>query len=476
MLPSLADAPSALPKIIPPRSRRASTVIITGVLLLAAMSGGSWYWWKKRLEPVRAVENQKKAIDKNSEVITVEVIHPAAGGIDRICMQPGTIEPFEAADLYAKVSGFLIEQSVDIGAKVKAGQILARIAVPENEKQVERDAAKVKHAQAIVKQMEARIAVAEADLKSAESSVVVAKSQVKAKAAYRKFRAKQLTRLKELNAQRAIDAAVVDESQDQFESAIEAENSATEMVTTADSKLNAAKARIDQSHADLEEARAEVQVATAEWQRSQVLVDYSIIRSPYDGVVTKRSFNRGDFIRSADSGGDRVPLLAVERTDKMRVIIQVPDRDVPFTNIGDTATVEIDALAGKPLKTAIARVAESEDTATRTMRTEIDLPNADGKLRRGMYGRVTLLLEVGQPMAITIPSVAVSGRTDSTSATVKLVRGNQVLRVPVTTGIDNGIRVEVLSGLTLSDSVIVRANGPLMDGAHVEISGISSRQ
>jgi RND family efflux transporter MFP subunit len=155
----------------------------------------------------------------------------------------------------------------------------------------------------------------------------------------------------------------------------------------------------------------------------------------------------------------------------MRVVVQVPDKDVPFTNIGDGATVEIDALAGKPLKTVIARVAESEDTATRTMRTEIDLPNTDGKLRRGMYGRVTLLLEVGQPDALTIPSNALAKKPENGKSTVKVVRDKVVRNVPVVIGADNGIRVEVLSGLKTSDLIITRANGVADEGTHVEIAG-----
>jgi len=455
----------------PSRPRRFVLPLALGIVVLGAAGAGAWYWYKIRSEAVHISKPHRQPGDKTAEAIIVDVVSPKAGGIDRICMQPGTIEPYEAADLYAKVSGFLTEQTVDIGSRVKAGQVLARIAVPENEKQVDRDAAKVKHAQAIVKQMEARIVVAKSELKTAEASVVVARTQVKSKASYRRFREKQLARLKQLNIERTIEAAVVDESQDQYESSIEAENAAIEMVTSAEERVNSARARIDQSQADLDEANAEVLVAQAELQRTQVLVEYSIIKSPYDGVITKRSFNRGDFIRSADAGGDRVPLLAVERTDKMRVVVQVPDKDVPYTQIGDGATVEIDALDDKPIKTVIARVAESEDTATRTMRTEIDLPNTDGRLRRGMYGRVTLLLEKGQPNAMTIPSTALTAKTDSTRAMVKVVRDKVVHKVPVIVGADNGIRVEVLSGLQANDAVVIRSNGVIDEGTHVEISG-----
>ena len=134
-------------------------------------------------------------------------------------------------------------------------------------------------------------------------------------------------------------------------------------------------------------------------------------------MVTKRNFFRGDFIRSADSGGDRVPLFAVERTDIMRVIVQIPERDVPYADIGDPAIVEVDALPGVTFKTRgddkvqISRLAASEDPAMRMMRTEVHVKNPQGKLRRGMFGRVTLILEAWLPQALfRIPSSALAGK------------------------------------------------------------------
>src|SRR5581483_5395262 len=116
---------------------------------------------------------------------------------------------------------------------------------------------------------------------------------------------------------------------------------------------------------------------------------YSKIVSPYNGVITARNFHVGDFIRAADQGASR-PLLDVAKTDLMRVVVQIPDKDVPFAGPGDTAVVEIDALPGKKFNGKVSRIANAEDSQTRTMRTEIDLANADGILREGMYGRATV--------------------------------------------------------------------------------------
>lgn len=408
--------------------------------------------------------------------ISVEVISPRPRGIDRVCLQPGTVEPMEAADLYAKVSGFLIEQQVDIGYPVQAGQVLARISVPEYEKQVKQDAADVTRAQARVDQMKAAITTAEADLGAAAASVALAQAEVKSKTSYRAYREKQRDRIKDLVARSAIDAKLADEQEDHYQSAVSAELAASAGVNAARQKEEAARARVQQAQADLKYAEAEVETAKAKLEKAQVLVDYSVIRSPYTGVVTKRNFHPGDFVRSADAGGERVPILAVERTDVMRVIIQVPERDVPLVNRGDPAVVEVDALPGVVFKTngaekvEVSRLAASEDPQTRMMRTEIHIRNPEGKLRRGMFGRVILTLQPGAPNALRIPSAALSGKADGKKATVRVVQEYKVHLVSVRYGADNGSEVEVLSGLTADDHVIVRASGPLDEGTVVSVA------
>ena len=125
--------------------------------------------------------------------------------------------------------------------------------------------------------------------------------------------------------------------EDQYQAAVSAQLAAVEAIGAAKQKEAAARARVKQAQADLKYARAEVETAKARLEKSQVLLDYTVIRSPYTGVITKRNFFPGDFIRSADAGGERVPVLAVERTDVMRIVIQVPERDVPFVARGNPA-------------------------------------------------------------------------------------------------------------------------------------------
>jgi RND family efflux transporter MFP subunit len=250
---------------------------------------------------------------------------------------------------------------------------------------------------------------------------------------------------------------------------VSAELAATEAVAAAKQKHVAAGARVAQARADVKGAEADVAVATARRAKTQVMLDYAVIRSPYTGVVTRRSYHVGDFVRSADAGGERVPVLAVERTDLMRVVVQIPDRDVPFVDAGDAAVFEADALQRRET-VAVSRTAASEDAHTRMMRVELDVPNPDGKLRRGMFGRVTLTLQAGATAAVRIPSAALVGKAGGGRGTVRVVRDDVAQSVPVRYGADTGTDVEILSGLSPADRVIVRASGPVENGTRVAAS------
>jgi HlyD family secretion protein len=163
--------------------------------------------------------------------------------------------------------------------------------------------------------------------------------------------------------------------------AVGAERGGEAAVATAQAGVAAAVARLAEARAEVAKSRADVATAEADLAKSQVFVDYTKITSPYAGVVTLRSFHNGDFIRSAAEGGN-IPVLSVARTDLMRFVILVPDLDAPFVDRGDPATIQVDALKGQIFRGGVARIANSED-ALKLMRTEVDLPNPDNRLRDG---------------------------------------------------------------------------------------------
>lgn len=412
--------------------------------------------------------------------VRVEVVKPKSGELERTTVQPGTVQAYESVDLYAEVSGFLKTQKVDIGSSINKDEVLAVIGVPELETKVKEAEAAVTYATSRIKLMKAKVKTAEAEYKAAQDMIPQVKAALASAQAMTRFRDKQLSRMKDLFRQNSVDERLVDEKTEQYESAHAAELSASAAVTTAESKLAAAKAQVDQANAEVEDAQAQVEVAQSQLATAQVPVnEFARIKAPFDGVVTRRTLFPGGFVRSAKEG-ERTPLLSVDRIDKVRVVVQIPDRDVPFANPGDQATILIDALPGRNFTGAIARTQKSEDPLTRTMRVEIDLDNpknAKGEhlLEPGMYGRVTLVLEKTSN-ALTIPSGCLIGKSEASEGTVYVVRDGKAQLIPVRLGVDNGLRVEVVSGLKPDDEVVLRYSGSIGDGVPVQVGDIAGKK
>ena len=384
----------------------------------------------------------------------VETIRPARGGMRRTTVQPGTVIGYESVDLYAMVSGYLKTQSVDIGSRITKGEVLAVIDAPREAKALEEAAALVDESRAQINQADARIKTVEGERDAAAAAVNQAESDVDRLIATRELAQKQLERVRGLVADRAADTRLLDENVRQVETATAGERTARLGVTTARAQLATAVAKVAQAGADLTEAKAAVGVAEARLAKARVNVDYTRIVAPFDGVVTHRAFHPGAFVRSASEGG-QASLLTVKRTDLMRVIVQVPDRDVVITSVGDPAEVAVDALGSEIFRGTVARMAESEDPTTRTMRVEIDLPNPKRLLREGMYGTATIVLE---PVShnLTVPPACVMEHSGQTHGVVYVVRDGLVHRTPVELGADNGSLVEVVSGIRPDDAIVLR--------------------
>src|SRR5262249_44122546 len=344
--------------------------VLTFVLTVALTAGVGWYFLSKTPPSVRADDDERPA--GKAAAVHVEVVRPQMGGMDRTTEQPGTVIAYESASLYAEVPGYLKKQNVDIGSRVTKGQVLAEIAVPELDAQVHRCAAAVDQAKAHVDVMKARVRSAEADLKVAKAGVVTAEAAAKSKKALRTLAETELKQAEGLFATKSIEQVVVYVAQEKADAAVETERAAPAAIPSAEGVVAASAAKVEQAEADVLDAEAAVKVAAADLEKAQVMVKFATIVSNYDGVIAQRNYFPHDFIKSANQGS-QLPLFVVERTDKMRVVVQVPDRDVPYTDPGDEAVVEIDALPGQQFKGTVARMASSEDPQTRLMRTEIDL-------------------------------------------------------------------------------------------------------
>jgi HlyD family secretion protein len=408
----------------------------------------------------------------DGQAIHVDVIRPRQGGMKRVSTQPGTVHAFDHADLFAKISGYLKEQRVDIGDRVKKGQVLAVIDDPEVIEDAARAEAQWNLAKAQALQAQARIRSAEAGREAVAAQVEQAKADVERYNADLRYRDSSYARIANLFKQHAVDEKLVDEERDRRDASRAALHSAQAAVITAQAQLAEADAKVEQAKADLEAAKQYVEVDASNLAKARVFVNYTKIVAPFDGVITHRNFHAGDLIQSA-TDSRQLPLLRVARTDLMRVIVQVPDMDAPYTDPGDPAVLTIATLGNAQFVAKVSRVADSQDADTRTMRTEIDIPKPSGKLREGMYGTAEITLTPTSDN-LSIPSLCLVNVSENGAAFVYVVRDGKAHLVPVKIGADNGLEVEILSGLRPDDEVIANHSGTIADGQPVDAKLVQS--
>jgi RND family efflux transporter MFP subunit len=216
------------------------------------------------------------------------------------------------------------------------------------------------------------------------------------------------------------------------------------------------RAKIAAVEAELKVAHADLRLAQARLARAEAALQSTRVVSPISGVVTQRNANEGDFVRSAAIAGSSPPLFAILRTDVIRMVVHIPDQDVPLLHIGQPAEVRFDAL-GKIARAKVSRMAVAESTHDRTLRAEIDLPNPDGKVRPGMYGTVTITLQE-KPGTLAIPRDAIlESKQNGVSLCYRVINNRAVLTQFRSGKSEDPIRhdIEVLDGLKEGEIVIV---------------------
>ena len=281
---------------------------VIAVVVVAVAAGGiaavTLHNFGKREEDAREKEAEKP------RVIQVKYVHPRKGALERLCVQPGSVQSFKSIKLFARVPGFLKYLDVDIGDHVKEGDLLALIDVPDIEAQLDRNLAFVEKAKSQLDQMKSRVDVAVANQQAAEAEVDFAKAMARSASAWVAYRKIQLGRMFDLMKSGSIEERVYDESKERYEASFESEIAANVKIATTKAQVVASKAKVKQAQADVKEAEAEVQVAEAEFKKTKVDLDFASITAPFDGVITYRSVNAGDdnntgdFVRAANSGAE----------------------------------------------------------------------------------------------------------------------------------------------------------------------------
>jgi RND family efflux transporter MFP subunit len=265
-------------------------------------------------------------------------------------------------------------------------------------------------------------------------------------------------RIEQLFNERAQTGSLVDETRSKLRSSESSREEVYAQVKTAEVAVKQAQAMVVKSRADISAAGASVKVARFEFQRISAMKSYATIVAPYDGVITRRSVNAGDLTTPGTAGQ---PLFTVARDDVVRITVGVPEMYATEVNPGDRAIVRVQAIPGKEFEGKVTRASWTLDAKSRTLRTEIDLPNPKGTLRPGLYAYATIIVEE-HAGALIVPTTALV-RQDSQTYCVALADGRAV-RKPVTVGLDDGARTEIVSGLTGSETLVKAYASSLAEG------------
>lgn len=333
--------------------------------------------------------------------------------------------PFQEIDVYAKESGYVRDLYVDYGTHVKKGQLMAILEIPELEAQIQQDEAAVKNAGDMVEH-------AGHELNRVE-------------AAHQPLHAE----FERLNTVAKSRPGLV----------------AQQEVDDAQGRDLAAEAQVEASKASLQSAHSELQAAEAKKEHDSVLYAYARITAPFAGVVTQRYANLGTLMQAGTSSSTQVlPLVQLSQDDLFRLVIPVPEPYVKYIRIGEPVSVNVTSL-NRTFPGKVTRFSVDVKQDTRTMHTEVDVPNPGRVLIPGMYAEATLVLEQ-KPNAASVPLQAIDRNGDVTTVDV-VTPENKVDIRKVKLGMETSTVAEVLSGLAEGEMVVVSDRSGLKTGQPV---------
>lgn len=223
----------------------------------------------------------------------------------------------------------------------------------------------------------------------------------------------------------------------------------------------------DERSSSFTQGEANLNAATANVRRLEQLESFKHIYAPFSGVLTTRNTDIGALV-NAGNGGPAQELFIIAQIDPIRIYVNVPEADSPSIHKGVQADIRVPELIGQRFTGSVVRTADAIDPATRTLNTEIDVPNPKGRLLPGSYAQVHFALKE-QVQRLTVPANALLFRAEGTRAAVVGPESKVQLR-PVVIGRDFGNTVEILSGLEQSDAVVLSPSDSLEDGQVVHIA------
>jgi len=392
--------------------KRSSMVVVGGASLLA-------------LSAFFFVEGKGK--HRSSPPVPTALVTPVTRGhLASTLTVAGQFQPYQEVELHAKVSGYIRRINVDIGDHVHSGEVIATLEVPELNAQVSASEAAIRHSQAEIERAQNQVELTEANYAAIHSAS---------------------TRLAAVAKQRPGLIA-----EQELDDSLAKDLDALAKVKVSKSALNA--------------AREQLAVSQADSARVMAMQGYSVVTAPFNGVVTMRYADVGSLIQAGTSSSSQsVPVVKVAQNDLLRLRMPVPERDVPYIQLGGEVQVKVQAT-GKTFTAKIVRFTRELDASTRTMLAEVDVPNSDQTLSTGMFAETIIILQEQNNVLVVPESAVVRGEAQPYVMTVDA--SNKVDKVLVTLGIQGADRIAILSGLTDRQSVIVSGQANYQIGQQVQ--------
>ena len=369
-----------------------------------------------------------KAVASPPDIPVVAVAKVSSEDLSRNLVLTAEFKPFQEIDVMAKVAGYVRDLHFDVGDRVQQGQLLVNLEVPEMKDDLRR-------ADANTERASAEVARARDELQRAESN-------------------HQMTHLsaERLSAVSAKRPGLV----------------AQQEIDDARSRDLVAEAQVAAAKSALVAAQQQVHVNTADASKVKTLMEYTRVTAPFSGVITKRYADQGSMIQAGTASQTQaMPVARLSENSRLRLILPVPESAVPTVHIGQRVEVRVPALS-RSFQGVVARFTDKVNTSTRTMDTEVDVPNPSLVIIPGMYAEVDLSLDSRRGVLV-VPVPAVDVGSDESSGQVAVVTPqNQIEMRKVQIGLQTSTRVEIRSGLKEGDLVVVGSRSGLQSGQEVK--------
>jgi RND family efflux transporter MFP subunit len=367
----------------------------------------------------RCFDKSSPAAAQSGELTAVAAATATRGDVNQTIRLTAEFRPYQEIDVHAKVTGFIDSIPVDIGDQVKDGGMIATLEVPElNE-----------------------------DLQKANAGVEAARGEVnKAQADYQEAHL-GFARLQAV--------------------------ATSHPKLVAQQELDDATARDQSAAAALATAKQRVEEAQAEQSREMTLVDYSKIVAPFDGVVTGRYADKGALIQAgASSAGRDSAVIRFAQENVLRLMFPVPESAVAAVKPGLPVKIEVSGL-DRDIQGTVTRFAKQLNPETRTMQTEVDVPNPDLSITPGMYAWVDLTTSQHKDV-VNVPLEALAGEGQQTVYIVG--KDGRLQERPVTVGLETPNRAEIVHGLAEGDLVVIGSRSRLRPGQLVKPRTLDAAQ